>query len=117
MRMRAGAERMCMAAPTVDQFLEAVKETVLANERWVCGIILSAVEHVTLLFNLQLKQISSSIFSKNIAVMFQIPPAGKGSLYIRPLLMGSGSVLGIAPAPEFTFLIYVSPVGNYFKVC
>lgn len=30
--------------------------------------------------------------------------------------MGSGSVLGLAPAPEYTFLIYVSPVGNYFKV-
>uniref|UniRef100_A0A7C9D940 Branched-chain-amino-acid aminotransferase n=1 Tax=Opuntia streptacantha TaxID=393608 RepID=A0A7C9D940_OPUST len=78
LRLRAGAERMCMPAPTVDQFLEAVKETVLANEHW-------------------------------------IPPAGKGSLYVRPLLMGSGSVLGIAPAPEYTFLIYVSPVGNYFK--
>lgn len=36
-------------------------------------------------------------------------------MYIRPLLMGSGSVLGLAPAPEYTFLIYVSPVGNYFK--
>lgn len=35
LRMRTGAERMCMAAPTVEQFLEAVKETVLANERWV----------------------------------------------------------------------------------
>ncbi|XP_071913415.1 branched-chain amino acid aminotransferase 2, chloroplastic-like isoform X1 [Coffea arabica] len=45
----------------------------------------------------------------------QIPPPGKGSLYIRPLLMGSGAVLGLAPAPEYTFLIYVSPVGNYFK--
>jgi len=44
-----------------------------------------------------------------------IPPPGKGSLYIRPLLMGSGAVLGLAPAPEYTFLIYVSPVGNYFK--
>lgn len=45
-----------------------------------------------------------------------MPPFGKGSLYIRPLLMGSGAVLGLAPAPEYTFLIYVSPVGNYFKV-
>lgn len=47
----------------------------------------------------------------------QVPPQGKGSLYVRPLLMGSGAVLGLAPAPEYTFLIYVSPVGNYFKVC
>ena len=49
-------------------------------------------------------------------VIYQVPPAGKGSLYIRPLLMGTGAVLGLAPAPEYTFLVYVSPVGNYFKV-
>uniref|UniRef100_A0A0C9S8Z3 Branched-chain-amino-acid aminotransferase n=1 Tax=Wollemia nobilis TaxID=56998 RepID=A0A0C9S8Z3_9CONI len=78
LRMIKGAERLCMPAPSVEQFVEAVKQTVLANKRW-------------------------------------IPPSGKGSLYVRPLLMGSGPVLGLAPAPEVTFLIYVSPVGNYFK--
>ncbi|RZC91557.1 hypothetical protein C5167_027620 [Papaver somniferum] len=77
-RMVQGAERMSMPSPTVEQFVEAVKLTVLANKRW-------------------------------------IPPVGKGSLYIRPLVIGSGAVLGVAPAPEYTFLIYVSPVGNYFK--
>lgn len=35
LRMKMGAERMCMPSPTVEQFLEAVKATVLANERWV----------------------------------------------------------------------------------
>ncbi|XP_002990723.2 branched-chain-amino-acid aminotransferase 5, chloroplastic [Selaginella moellendorffii] len=44
-----------------------------------------------------------------------VPPHGKGSLYIRPLLIGSGAILGLAPAPEYSFIIYVSPVGNYFK--
>jgi len=44
-----------------------------------------------------------------------IPPYGKGSLYIRPCLWGSGPILGVAPAPEYTFMIYVSPVGPYFK--
>lgn len=44
-----------------------------------------------------------------------IPPYGKGSLYIRPCLFGSGPVLGVAPAPEFTFMVYASPVGPYFK--
>jgi branched-chain amino acid aminotransferase len=29
--------------------------------------------------------------------------------------MGSGPILGLAPAPEYTFLIYAAPVGNYFK--
>jgi branched-chain amino acid aminotransferase len=44
-----------------------------------------------------------------------IPPLGKGALYLRPLVFGSGPVLGVKPAPEYTFLIYVSPVGPYFK--
>lgn len=30
--------------------------------------------------------------------------------------MGSGPILGLGPAPEYTFIIYASPVGNYFKV-
>ncbi|KAL0361220.1 UNVERIFIED_CONTAM: Branched-chain-amino-acid aminotransferase 2, chloroplastic [Sesamum radiatum] len=77
-RMQIGAHRMCMPCPSVEQFLDAVKQTALANRRW-------------------------------------IPPPGKGSLYIRPLLMGTGPVLGLAPASEYTFLVYASPVGNYFK--
>ncbi|MCD9560853.1 Branched-chain-amino-acid aminotransferase, mitochondrial [Datura stramonium] len=44
-----------------------------------------------------------------------VPPAGKGSLYIRPLLIGNGPILGIAPAPECTFLVYACPVGNYLR--
>ncbi|XP_022132131.1 branched-chain amino acid aminotransferase 1, mitochondrial-like isoform X2 [Momordica charantia] len=78
LRMRTGAERMCMPSPSIEQFVDAVKQTAIANRRWV-------------------------------------PPPGKGSLYIRPLLIGSGPVLGLAPAPEFTFLVYASPVRNYFK--
>lgn len=35
LRLRMGAERMCMPSPTVEQFVEAVRLTVLANERWV----------------------------------------------------------------------------------
>ncbi|XP_031247432.1 branched-chain amino acid aminotransferase 1, mitochondrial-like [Pistacia vera] len=77
-RMDIGAKRMCMPCPSIDQFIDAVKQIALANKRWV-------------------------------------PPPGKGSLYIRPLLMGSGAILGLAPAPEYTFLVFASPVGNYFK--
>ncbi|XP_029125914.1 branched-chain amino acid aminotransferase 2, chloroplastic isoform X1 [Cajanus cajan] len=35
LRLQVGAERMCMPSPTVEQFVEAVKDTVLANQRWV----------------------------------------------------------------------------------
>ena len=44
-----------------------------------------------------------------------VPPTGKGAMYVRPLLMGSGPILGVAPAPSYPFLIYVTPVGPYFK--
>lgn len=44
-----------------------------------------------------------------------VPPVGKGALYLRPLLMGTGADLGVKPSWEATFCIYCSPVGNYFK--
>lgn len=44
-----------------------------------------------------------------------IPPMGRGALYVRPLLFGSGAVLGVKPAPSFTFMVFCTPVGPYFK--
>ena len=45
-----------------------------------------------------------------------VPPYGTGgSLYIRPLLIGSGPQIGVAPADEYTFLVMVMPVGPYYK--
>ena len=45
-----------------------------------------------------------------------IPPYGTGgSLYIRPLLIGTGPQIGIAPSQEYTFLVIVMPVGAYYK--
>ena len=45
-----------------------------------------------------------------------VPPQGKGSLYIRPLLMGTGGILGLGPAPSYTFTVFCAAVGAYFKV-
>lgn len=45
-----------------------------------------------------------------------VPPAGSGAtLYIRPLLYGSGPEVGVKPASEYTFIVFVTPVGPYFK--
>lgn len=45
-----------------------------------------------------------------------IPPYGTGgSLYIRPLLFGSGPKVGVSPADEYLFMVFVTPVGPYFK--
>lgn len=35
-------------------------------------------------------------------------------MYIRPLLMGMGPALGLGPSPEYTFLVFASPVGDYY---
>ena len=45
-----------------------------------------------------------------------VPPYGTGgSLYLRPLLIGTGPQIGVAPAKEYTFMIMVMPVGAYYK--
>jgi branched-chain amino acid aminotransferase len=45
-----------------------------------------------------------------------VPPYGSGaSLYIRPLLLGSGPEVGVNASNEYLFLVFVTPVGPYFK--
>ena len=45
-----------------------------------------------------------------------VPPYGTGaSLYIRPFMIGTNSVIGVKPATEFEFRIFCTPVGPYFK--
>ena len=44
------------------------------------------------------------------------PPYGTGgTLYLRPLLIGVGDIIGVKPAEEYIFTIFAMPVGNYFK--
>lgn len=45
-----------------------------------------------------------------------VPPFGSGAtLYIRPYMMGTNPVIGVKPADEYMFRIFVTPVGPYFK--
>ena len=45
-----------------------------------------------------------------------IPPFGSGaSLYIRPLLIGVTGTVGIKPSREYMFVVFVTPVGPYFR--
>jgi branched-chain amino acid aminotransferase len=45
-----------------------------------------------------------------------IPPYESGaSLYIRPLIIGTSAQVGVHPASEYMFIIFVTPVGPYFK--
>ena len=45
-----------------------------------------------------------------------VPPYGSGaSLYVRPYVFGINPVIGVAPADEFQFRMFCTPVGPYFK--
>lgn len=45
-----------------------------------------------------------------------VPPFGHGaSLYIRPLLLGTGIQVGVKPADEYLFMVFTGPVGPYFR--
>ncbi|MCX5733147.1 MAG: branched-chain amino acid aminotransferase [candidate division NC10 bacterium] len=45
-----------------------------------------------------------------------VPPYGSGaSLYVRPLLIGTSAEVGVKPSQEYLFLVFVTPVGPYYK--
>ncbi len=45
-----------------------------------------------------------------------IPPYGSGaSLYIRPVEIGTTAQVGVKPSKDYTFIMFVTPVGPYFK--
>jgi len=46
-----------------------------------------------------------------------IPPYESGAtLYLRPLLVGTGAEVGVRPSKEYLFLVFATPVGPYFKI-
>jgi branched-chain amino acid aminotransferase len=45
-----------------------------------------------------------------------IPPYESGAaLYIRPLMIGTSAQVGVKPSSEYDFIVFVTPVGPYFK--
>lgn len=78
-RLQRTADRLLMECPSTDQFIEACKQVVKANQEFV-------------------------------------PPYGTGgTLYLRPLLIGVGDIIGVKPATEYIFTVFAMPVGSYFK--
>ncbi|GAB6666556.1 branched-chain amino acid aminotransferase [Streptococcus uberis] len=78
-RLQATADRLLMPQVPTEQFINAVKQVVKANEDYV-------------------------------------PPYGTGAtLYLRPLLIGVGDIIGVKPANEYIFTVFAMPVGAYFK--
>jgi len=70
---------------------------------------------------IEMPAVPAELFKKAVLTTIKlnekyIPPYGTGaSLYIRPLLIGSGAEVGVKPAREYLFIVFVTPVGPYFK--
>jgi len=70
---------------------------------------------------LLMEEVSTSLFLDALKIVVNdnldyLPPYGTGaSMYVRPLLIGSGARIGVQPAEEYDFYILVLPVGPYYK--
>lgn len=70
---------------------------------------------------IHMAEVPDELFKEAITKVIQlnkkfVPPYGTGaSLYLRPLLIGSGAEVGVKPASEYMFMVFVTPVGPYFK--
>ena len=70
---------------------------------------------------IMMPQISTELFRemvKKVVALNErfVPPYESGaSLYIRPLLLGMSAQVGVSPSKEYLFIIFVTPVGPYFK--
>jgi branched-chain amino acid aminotransferase len=70
---------------------------------------------------IMMAEVSTALFTEAVrkAVRLNegyVPPFESGaSLYIRPLLIGTGPQIGVKPADEYLFMVMVMPVGPYFK--
>ena len=66
-------------------------------------------------------EVSTELFTEMVKKVVRlnqewIPTYESGAtLYIRPLLIGTSAQVGVHPSKEYCFLIFVTPVGPYFK--
>jgi branched-chain amino acid aminotransferase len=72
-------------------------------------------------FGIMMPEVPDELFEEAMLKVIKLnekfmPPCGSGSsLYLRPLLIGSGHQVGVKPAEEYLFLMFATPVGPYFK--
>ncbi|MCX6272103.1 MAG: branched chain amino acid aminotransferase, partial [Bacteroidetes bacterium] len=66
-------------------------------------------------FGIMMKELPEEIFKAACIKAIQlnkrfIPPYGTGaSLYVRPMLIGSGPEVGVKPAKEYLFIVFFTP--------
>jgi len=66
-----------------------------------------------------MQPVPAALFEEAVKTLVQtdmdwVPPAGEGSLYLRPFVFASESRYGVKVSDEFTFIIFTGPVGPYY---
>lgn len=63
------------------------------------------------------KELFEKVVFKAVALNEKyVPPHGTGAtLYIRPVLLGVGPEVGVKPSKSYLFMVFVTPVGPYFR--
>ncbi|CAL2279542.1 unnamed protein product [Prunus armeniaca] len=75
LRMKMGAERLCMPSPSTQQFTDSIEQTVLANKRWVLTFSLRTLHFWNLQFNyLVFDMIAPGVLQFNYLVFDMIAP-------------------------------------------
>ncbi|SES73820.1 branched-chain amino acid aminotransferase [Prevotella sp. kh1p2] len=70
---------------------------------------------------IMMPEVSTALFEEMVAKVVRlnqeyVPTYESGAtLYIRPLLLGVSAQVGVHPSRDYVFLIFVTPVGPYFK--
>ena len=100
-RLQAGSRRMLM--PEVGGGPTARRAVLTAGR--MAAFFFRKVP--TDLFNTALKR----VVLENLEF---VPPHKRGAMYLRPVLFGCGARIGLGPAPEYKFIVFATPVGDYY---
>lgn len=71
---------------------------------------------------LQMPPVPTDLFCEAVRIAIKenlrfVPPYGTGaSLYVRPIVIGTEGRIGVHPGNKYEFIVFVTPVGPYFKV-
>jgi branched-chain amino acid aminotransferase len=81
----------------------------------------NALRMITSAHGIMMAEVPVELFEKAVLEAVKrnvhfVPPYESGaSLYIRPVLFGTSAQVGVKPASEYLFIVFVTPVGPYFK--
>jgi branched-subunit amino acid aminotransferase/4-amino-4-deoxychorismate lyase len=132
--MQRSAQRSLMAEVPDEIFIEGVRRAVAANKDFIPPYGEAAAPAISQTQTVRVKgrrkgsrdsteassapswpSYASPMCYQSLRACHRFAAGAGGSLYVRPLLVGSGARIGLQPSDEYTFIVLVVPVGAYYK--